>query len=36
MVVGLIGVNRVDFVNLLVVGIEASRSTALGYAGEGI
>ena len=36
MVVGLIGVNRVDFVNLLVGGIEASRSTALGQAREGI
>jgi hypothetical protein len=36
MVVGLIGVNRVDFVNLLVGGIEASRSAALGHAREGI
>ena len=34
MVVGLIGVNRVDFVNLLVGGIEASRSTAQGHALE--
>src|SRR5215216_1121371 len=32
MVVGLIGVNRSDFVNLLVSGIEASRSTARGHA----
>jgi hypothetical protein len=36
MVVGLIGVNRVDFVNLLVGGIEASHSIALGHAREGI
>ena len=34
MVVGLIGVNRVDFVNLLVDGIEASRSTARSHALE--
>ena len=32
MVVGLIGVNPSDFVNLLVSGIEASRSTARGHA----
>jgi type III secretion system (T3SS) SseB-like protein len=31
MVVGLIGVKRSDFVNLLVSGIEASRSTARGH-----
>ena len=36
MVVGLIGVNRVDFVNLLVGGIEASRSTSRRHAREGI
>ena len=34
MVVGVIGVNRVDFVNLLVGGIAASRSTARGHALE--
>jgi hypothetical protein len=34
MVVGLIGLNRLDFVNLLVGGIEASRSTARGHALE--